>query len=684
MKMSRKICKNCFSFIGRSNGKCPVCGYIKGDDEPSALPRGTRLAGRYIVGGSIGRGGFGITYLAYDTRNGETVAVKEYFPTMLARRGSSCHVVPGSEKNAEQFNIGAEKFFDEAELVRRFNGNPNIVSIYECFYENNTAYYVMEYLDGITLENYVKKYGALTPAQTLYIVDKLTMALVVLHSGEVLHRDISPDNVMLCRDGSVKLIDFGAARQFLSGGVQGYTVIMKTGFSPMEQYSQNTDSDIRTDIYSLGTLLYYALTGSVPESPYKRMEDDSEFRENAANSAGGFRSIIEKAAAVVPSERYKSAEEFRSELSRLKINAAVIAVPKDYNSLRTDNFSAQDVPTKRLKPRLFIMPAAAAVCAAIAIPLIVNGLRGSPKQDIIELTLDSEYAGDFNIGGKIPSERLRELDGGVEITLSVEPWKEMATDNICGVIPVNSDDESVLEYLTSPDELWGDENGWINVEKGSQTLSLVMSREGIESLGDGELGFETYNLIITSAVLKSSEERHSINIYDYHKQRNAPYSVFDGVNGKTITVALEESRLLTWPTFESQNIPKSAFYEFDGDVKVTIELENIEGMDYDWREIYVRNGGYCFDVFDDDFLVPALTDIDGRPLITRDSAFGIIPDKILKECVFIIPNNVKPKMSAGVFFQCMNVRVVSARLEAYNGEYNVFVEGDGIYENVTA
>lgn len=139
----------------------------------------------------------------------------------------------------------------------------------------------MEYLDGITLENYVQHYGALNSSQALYIADKLTMALVVLHSGKILHRDISPDNIMLCRDGSVKLIDFGAARQFLAGGLAGYTAIMKTGFSPAEQYSQSSDTDIRADIYSVGTLLYYALTGKVPESPYKRMENDSGFAEKA-------------------------------------------------------------------------------------------------------------------------------------------------------------------------------------------------------------------------------------------------------------------------------------------------------------------------------------------------------------------------------------------------------------------
>lgn len=501
MNLPRKLCKNCFSFLDAKGKPCPVCGYVKSDSDETVLPRGTKLAKRYLIGGTIGHGGFGITYLAYDTVNNNTVAIKEYFPSAIAKRGSNLHVVPTGKRNAAKFNSGAEKFFDEAELVRRFNGNPNIVSIYECFYENNTAYYVMEYIDGITLENYVKNYGVLNSAQALYIADKLTMALVVVHSGEVLHRDISPDNVMLCRDGKVKLIDFGAARQFLAAGSAGYTVIMKTGFSPMEQYSHNAESDTRTDIYSLGMLLYYALTGKVPENPYNRMKDDGAFGENTVKADKGLWDVINKAAAVDPPERYQSAEEFRSALSGLKTEMAAIAAPNDYNFLRTEDFASPNAAPGRSKPRL--APIIAVVCAAAAITLVVLSVRRFSKpgtaHEPVELALDSEYAGDFEIGGKIPSEELKRFNSGVEITLSVVEKEDKEPYDVRGIIPVDSDDNSMLEYLTAPDELWADENGYIEVDNDS--VSFVISREGIESLKDGELGFVTYNLIISSAVL---------------------------------------------------------------------------------------------------------------------------------------------------------------------------------------
>lgn len=672
MKRPLKLCKNCFSCIGRAHDGCPVCGYSRGGNaEPSVLARGTKLGGRYILGGNIGRGGFGMTYLAYDTTEKKTVAVKEYFPAALAHRRGS-HVIPSSEKYAEQFNIGAEKFFDEAELVRRFNGNPNIVSIYECFYKNNTAYYIMEYLDGITLENYVQNYGALNSSQALYIADKLTMALVVLHSGKVLHRDISPDNVMLCRNGSVKLIDFGAARQFLAGGLAGYTAIMKTGFSPAEQYTQSSDTDIRADIYSVGTLLYYALTGKVPESPYKRMENDSGFAEKADGADSGLWSVIGKAAAIKPSERFGSAGELREALTKLDLNSAAIAVPKDYNSLKTESGAEYENPDKRLSKAL---PGAIAVCAAVlcAVIVLVGAARPTGSvPEVTELTLDSEYKGDFHIGGVIPSGELRKFGGDVEVTLNIEPYENMPSNDIHGIIPVNSDDRSILKYLTASGELWADENGYINIEKGNRSLSLVLSREGIESLGNGGLGFETYNLIVTSAVLKPSERQNALLIYNHHKRRNAPYHVADDEGGKVITVELNEYSQSPWGAHESQSISKSAFYEFDGDVQVTITVGEVDDETNNWNIVYVRNAGYNFNVFDDDVLVPRLAGTGGS--ISRVS-YGVLLGDGCTGFTFIIPHYVKEKMSAGVFFQSTNLHVTGARLEAYDGGYSEFIKG---------
>lgn len=671
LKLRVKRCGVCFSVAEKRGGVCPVCGCSGGEAlEPDILPRGTKLSGRYVIGGCIGRGGFGITYLAYDKKLNKTIAIKEFFPTMAARR-SGRHIIPNSEKNAEQFNIGAEKFFDEAEIVRRFNGNPNIVSIYECFYENNTAYYAMEYLDGITLQKYVKEYGPLNCGQAAYVADRLTMAMVVLHSAKVLHRDISPDNVMICRDGNVKLIDFGAARQFLSDGSLGYTVIMKTGFSPMEQYSQETGLDVRADIYSVGTLLYYALTGNVPESPYKRLKDDSVFHLNSANADDGLRAVIEKAAAIMPSERYDSAEDFRSALSELDIEMTAVSVPDEYNS-----FSNGRAPSSASSKKRSIFAAAAVICAAAAVMLVLFAIRGRshlPDSGKIELALDNEYAGHFTPCAEIPASELKKVGGDVEITLSVKPWENMDPATICGFIPVNSDDAVMIEYLSAADELWADANGWISVDSGVETVTLVLSREGAESLGNGSLGFETYNLIITSAELKRAEKKRDIGIDDWYELRNAAYSVSENENGKTVIVPLSEDRIQSWPDYETQAIPKSAFFEFDGDVKVTLGIEALEGAEFEQRIVYVQNSGYCFGVMNNKYLVPAAKDSAGNPLVKRDHFYGMMLGKGCSELTIVIPKNAKDKISSGVFFQSMGVKVTRARLENYNGEYGEFV-----------
>lgn len=679
MKILRGRCGNCFSQKSRSNESCPVCGFKKGAEQSPALPRGTTLARRYVLGGCIGQGGFGITYLAFDTIDKKPVAVKEYFPSMLAVRGRGrrqgghgCgrHVIPNCEKNAEQFNDGAEKFFDEADLVRQFNGNPNIVSIYECFYENNTAYFIMEYLDGITLENYVKDHGVLNTEQAAYIADKLTMALAILHSGGVLHRDISPDNLMLCKDKTVKLIDFGAARQCAFNGSRGYTVMMKTGFSPMEQYSEDGSADVRSDIYSAGTLLYYALTGEIPETPYKRLADDSAFREKSA--AGGLWQVIEKASAIMPAERYKTAEEFRSGLAELGIRSEAVEIPKD----RGVSFSAATSPIKRVKPSFIAVIAAALAIVITSVPFIINGVRGRasvPEGEALELVLDSEYAGHFNLGGRIPASELKRLGGDVEITLNVKPWEDMDPGQICGLIPVNSDDEIMLKYLFASRELWVDSNGWLSADSGVEAVTFVLSEEGVESLGKGELCFETYNLIITSAELKRADKKLDVKIDDWYDLRNAAYSVSEDENGKIVDVPLSEYRMQSWPSYESQAIPKIAFYEFGGDVKITLAIEPLDRPEDELLLVSVGNSGYCFGTMTERILVPAAKDSAGIPLVKFDHYKNMMLARGCSELAFVVPESAKDKMSCGMFFQCMGVKVTGARLEAYNGEFDEFL-----------
>lgn len=174
----RHVCENCFEET--EDSACPRCGYAPGESavDHSMLVPGSVLLGKYIVGQVIGKGGFGVTYLAYDTVKDTKVAIKEYFPYGIARRSAeSPRVCVTSGENSEIFELGAEKFYEEAKLVSRFNGSPDIVGVYEFFYENDTVYLVMEYLRGRTLKEYIREDGIITAPQALYIARHVCAAL---------------------------------------------------------------------------------------------------------------------------------------------------------------------------------------------------------------------------------------------------------------------------------------------------------------------------------------------------------------------------------------------------------------------------------------------------------------------------------------------------------------------------
>lgn len=326
----KKLCECCLSEI--ESEPCRFCGFEKAGarEEVGVLAAGSVLLGKYIVGKVIGKGGFGITYLAYDIKNEKKVAIKEYYPSALAARGGDgCTVVMTDSEEAAVFKNGIEKFYEEASLVSRFNGNPAIVSVYEFFYENDTAYFVMELLDGCTLKSYIAKYGVLSPEEALFIADNVSGALIIAHSINVLHRDISPDNIMICRDGNIKLIDFGAARQVLADNPKSMSVILKQGFAPLEQYQKRGKQGPWTDIYSFGATLYYALTQDCLDDPMTRMDDDAEFLSNKYDIEGQLWKIIEHSLELRIADRYQDAFQLRNALRKINYAPKPIVLPEE-------------------------------------------------------------------------------------------------------------------------------------------------------------------------------------------------------------------------------------------------------------------------------------------------------------------------------------------------------------------
>ena len=236
------------------------------------LPRGCILCDKYLIDKVLGEGGFGITYLAWDINLKTQIAIKEYYPAMWVCRNtqSSTKVITSSKQTNACFDEGLHRYVHEAQILTKFFDLPGIVSIKDFFYENNTAYIVMEYVDGMSLSQCLQLKGNQLPYdEALKLMEPVICSLSVIHKQGLLHRDISPDNIMIDKDGNVKLIDFGSARTY-GDGESTKTVMVKHGYAPIEQYSSHGEQGVYSDIYALCAVLYRMITGVVPADAIQR------------------------------------------------------------------------------------------------------------------------------------------------------------------------------------------------------------------------------------------------------------------------------------------------------------------------------------------------------------------------------------------------------------------------------
>lgn len=273
----RKLCMRCMACKADEQEACPVCGFIERDFVPEKhhLPPRTILKGQYLVGCALGEGGFGITYIGWDLFLHMPVAIKEYFPSgVVIRDQGQCTVSVFAGKDEQSFLKGRESFFREAQKVARFDNNPGVVSVKNCFIENGTAYIIMEYISGINLGVYASKRGGkLGFEETLRLLETPIRTLNALHGASTYHRDISPENLMLSKTGTVKLIDFGSAME--SDSEKKTRVLMvRSGYSPVEMYSTNGKDGSYSDVYSMAATIYKLITGVTPPAATERLDAD--------------------------------------------------------------------------------------------------------------------------------------------------------------------------------------------------------------------------------------------------------------------------------------------------------------------------------------------------------------------------------------------------------------------------
>lgn len=281
---------------------------------PLALPEGTVLAGQYTIEKVLGQGGFGISYKARDHKNNIDVAIKEFFPDTLAYREHT-KVISYPGERTENYEYGKQSFLEEAKTLSKFIGCENIVRIYSYFEENQTAYFVMEFIEGVSFDKYISERGGKIDCEDAKrILIPVMDALAAVHSQGIIHRDVTPDNIYITSSGTVKLLDFGAARYSLGDKSRSLDVILKHGFAPKEQYTRHGRQGPFTDVYSLGATFYYALTGRRPPDSVDRLEEDDLIPPSTlgARITDYEEQAILQALNVQPSERFQTMTAFKT------------------------------------------------------------------------------------------------------------------------------------------------------------------------------------------------------------------------------------------------------------------------------------------------------------------------------------------------------------------------------------
>lgn len=332
-----RLCMGCMREYDDRFNVCPHCGYEFNTPPKQSyhIPPGSVLQQRYIVGRALGFGGFGITYIGWDYVMARKVAIKEYLPSEFATRmPTQLKVTVYSGEREEQYKEGLIKTMEEARRLAKFESVPGIVQIYDCFEENGTSYIVMEFLEGMSLKDYLAEKGNMTPEQALPVVLQIAAAMEAVHKTGILHRDIAPDNIYVLNPDEpdslrVKLLDFGAARYATTKHSKSLSVIIKPGYAPEEQYRSRGDQGTWTDVYALAATFYKMLTGVTPEDAMERSVKDEVKKPSrmGIKISKPTETALMNAMHVKIQDRTQTMEEFSQELMAAEVKER--AVTKD-------------------------------------------------------------------------------------------------------------------------------------------------------------------------------------------------------------------------------------------------------------------------------------------------------------------------------------------------------------------
>ncbi|MEN6595893.1 MAG: protein kinase [Clostridiaceae bacterium] len=456
------ICMGCMR-ENKGEGICPFCGFDSKQyaASPHHLPLKTILAGKYLIGRVLGEGGFGITYLGWDLNLGVKIAVKEYYPMGFVTRehNATSSVLPYVGNKAAFFAAGRDRFVDEAKSLAKFYGLPGIVAVKDFFLENNTAYIVMEFVEGKTLKQMLIDAGGKLPAAAvLEMMKPLMRSLSEVHDAGIIHRDISPDNIMVTKEGNVKLLDFGAARDYADSGNRSLSVLLKPGYAPEEQYRTRGIQGPWSDVYALCATIYRAITGVTPPESVERLRADELQAPSSLGAA--IEPAREKALlngmAVLQTSRYQSVIELYEALYSEQYAAGItLKQPRRQNNTVTPKKAAQQPKTAKQpvptagSARRWSTPKWIALGAVslVLISATVFFARAAVTGDYDENSLVGKILANSNA-----SERAHDSDGegGTNVSLLSSTQEVPATAISAAATPAQEDVTPTQEPTVTP------------------------------------------------------------------------------------------------------------------------------------------------------------------------------------------------------------------------------------------
>ncbi|MFR8093771.1 MAG: protein kinase domain-containing protein [Anaerobutyricum hallii] len=393
------------------------------------LRKGTRLIGRYTIEGVLGQGGFGITYLGIDELHEKKVAIKEFFPQGIVTRNieyqDTVTVTFVGEK--DNYEKGKERFLKEARTMAKFSKDKGIVKALDFFEINNTAYIVMEYLEGVTLKQYLRENKRIDAEDLVELLVPLIESLDEIHSQGLIHRDISPDNIMVLPDGRIKLMDFGAARDYTEFGEKSLSIVLKPGYAPPEQYQTHGVQGPWTDIYALCATMYKCITGENPPDAIERVMDDHLKKISAFGIPvlPQIEEAIIKGMSVAANDRYQNVGDFCEDLYGGYEERSVSGAEENQSQVETESAEQSvEAKTDMLKDEVPQGKYSTTEAVQESEKLISKELSENAgltsEENEAEAGIESETN---NLGNKVPEQILeKEKD-------SITPEKEGQSDN---------------------------------------------------------------------------------------------------------------------------------------------------------------------------------------------------------------------------------------------------------------